>query len=80
MFARSRTVDQVKEVIQRGTIFTQYPEERPYPSELRLGFPDGDALHVVFAYNIGTQTGYVVTAYLPNPKLWSDDFTARRST
>ncbi len=79
MFTRSITVDQVKGVIEEGQIIAKYPDDRPYPSELRLGFAGGDAIHVVFAYNVEAQTGYVVTAYLPDPKLWSDNFTARRS-
>jgi len=37
-------------------------------------------LHVVLAYNQATRTGYVVTAYVPDPKLWSKDFKTRRKS
>lgn len=79
MFARTITADQVQAVIDGGESIASYPEDRPYPSELLLGFPEGRALHVLLAYNEENRTGYVVTAYVPEPDLWTADFKRRRA-
>ena len=42
----------------------------------RLG--KGDRNNVVFSYDESTDTGYVVTAYIPDPNLWQDGFRIRR--
>ncbi|BAZ10547.1 hypothetical protein NIES4071_23700 [Calothrix sp. NIES-4071] len=33
---------------------------------------------LVFSYDESTDTGYVVTAYVPDLNVWSDDFRVRR--
>ena len=78
MFARSIAVDDVRSVIDEGEAIAPYPDDRPHPSELRLGFPGGRALHVVFAYDEASSIGYVVTTYVPDSKLWSKDFKTRK--
>ncbi len=77
MFARSIAVDDVRAVIDEGEAIASYPDDRPQPSELLLGFPSGRALHVVLAYDEASSIGYVVTTYVPDPKLWSKDFKTR---
>lgn len=78
MFARVITADDVRGVVEEGEVITSYPDDRPYPSELLLGHRAGRALHVVLAYNADARTAYVVTAYVPDPKLWTEDFKTRR--
>ena len=78
MFARSIAVDDVRAVIDEGETIASYPADRPHPSELRLGFPGGRALHVVLAYDEASSIGYVVTTYIPDPELWSEDFKTRK--
>ena len=78
MFARTITTDDIRAVIDEGEVIASYPDDKPYPSELLLGFAGGRALHVVLAYNKGMRTGYVVTAYVPEAKLWSQDHKTRR--
>lgn len=78
MFARAITSEDVKAVLAEGEVIASYPDDRPYPSELLLGSPAGRPLHVVLAYNEATRTGYVVTAYAPDPRLWTEDFKTRR--
>jgi len=79
MFARNIAVDAVKAVIDKGDVIASYPDDRPYPSELRVGFPSGSALHVVLAYDETSSIGYVVTTYVPDPRLWSEDFKTRKT-
>lgn len=78
MFARSIATDDIRVVIDEGKVIASYPDDRPYPSELLLGFPAGRPLHVVLAYNEVARTAYVLTAYVPDPKLWSEDYKTRR--
>jgi len=78
MFARSITTQDIRTVIDDGEVIASYPDDRPYPSEMLLGFSGGRALHVVLAYNEAIRSGYVVTAYVPDTKLWSEDYKTRR--
>ncbi len=80
MFARSISPDDLRTVVETGEAIATYPDDNPYPSELLLGFPGGRALHVVLAFNEATRTGYVITTYDPDMRIWSDDFKARRTT
>ncbi|WP_414576423.1 DUF4258 domain-containing protein [Anabaena sp. CCY 9402-a] len=50
----------------------------PFPSYLLFDFAAGKPIHVVFSYDESTDTGYVVTAYIPDPNIWSNDFKTRR--
>ena len=78
MFAREIRTEEIRFVIENGEAIEQYPEDRPYPSHLLLGMVQGRPIHVVLAYDPESQIGYVVTTYIPDPELWSDDFRSRR--
>ena len=78
MFARRISVDEVQEVAVKGETIAEYPEDTPYPSELLLGFLGGRPIHIVFAYDNVTGTGHVVTAYVPDARIWEPDFRTRR--
>jgi hypothetical protein len=78
MFARRIREDEVRTVIFEGEPIAQYPDDRPYPSLLLLGFSGGRPIHVVLGYNEPLETGFVVTAYVPSPDLWNEDFKTRR--
>ena len=56
----------------------EYPEDRPFPSCLMLGYPMGRPIHVVAALDPDTGTCHVITAYEPDPAIWQPDFRARR--
>ncbi len=79
MFARSISADDIRAVVDEGEVIASYADDKPYPSELLLGSPTGRPLHVVLAYNQDARTGYVLTAYVPDPKLWSGDHKTRRN-
>ncbi len=40
MFKRSITQAEVEAVIEQGTTIANYPDDKPYPSMLRLAFVD----------------------------------------
>jgi YgiT-type zinc finger domain-containing protein len=54
MFERGLSKDLVKSAIACGEIIVEYPDDRPYPSVLVLGFPNGIPVHAVIAEGPGT--------------------------
>jgi len=78
MFARSIDAASVRVVVETGDVIADYPDDKPYPSRLVLGFPKGVPLHVVVANDVARKTGYIVTVYVPDPALWEDDFQTRK--
>ena len=79
MFRRGLGKDDVIATIQSGEVIADYPDDRPYPSCLILGFVGDIPVHVVFALDEEQQVGIVVTAYVPDPDLWTGDFKFRRN-
>jgi hypothetical protein len=78
MFFRRISKNEVKQVITYGEIIEEKPDDSPFPSYLILDFVNVKPLHVVFSYDKVTDTGYVVTAYIPDSNLWTDNFRTRR--
>ncbi len=78
MFARGISPGDVRQVIDEGEIIAEYPNDRPFPSALKLGFVNGRAIHTVVGYDVASDTGHVITAYLPDPNLWHDDMKTRK--
>lgn len=66
------------EVIDHGEVIAEYPDDQPYPSFLLLDYVSGTPIHVVVARDPAKGRCFVVTAYNPDPVLWSDDFRTRR--
>lgn len=80
MFHRQIAKNDVIEVINNGQIIISYADDAPYPSYLMLGFINNKPIHVVFAADEENKTGIVVTAYIPDTQLWTEDFKSRRNT
>ena len=78
MFERGLTVPEISHVLENGEPIAEYPHDVPFASTLVLGYVGGSPLHVVVARDEHSGTCYVVTAYPPDPALWSDDFKTRR--
>ncbi len=55
-----------------------YPDDRPYPSRLILGFVGERPIHVVSADIDEDNTTVVITAYKPDPNLWEPGFERRK--
>jgi hypothetical protein len=78
MFLRRISKSEVQAVVAYGEVIEDRPDDTPFPSYLLLDLLAGRPIHVVFSYDESTDTGYVVTAYIPDPNLWQDDFRTRR--
>lgn len=78
MFQRKITKNDVRKVVNHGEVIFEYPDDKPFPSMLILGFIEKKPVHVVLAYDSIKEMGYVITAYEPDSKLWKEDFKRRR--
>jgi hypothetical protein len=68
---------EVRRVVRTGSIIEDYPDDPRGHSCLLLGYGHGRRpLHVVCAPK--TEYLAIITAYLPNPDVWTDDFQTRK--
>jgi hypothetical protein len=79
MFARAITVADVRAIVVHHDVIAEYPDDKPYPSVLLLGYAAGRPLHVVVAHESDTGRCIVVTAYEPKRDQWETGFKVRRS-
>ena len=78
IFERAIPSEVVVWVARHGGVICEYPDDLPHPSVLLLGFVEGRAIHVVLAQDKTTGICFVITAYEPDPLLWTDDYERRR--
>ena len=74
MFKRNISVDDIIAILEDGEIIMTYPDDKPYPSYLILGFRNKRPLHLVVAKYNQTDHCIMVTVYEPDKKSWSLDF------
>jgi hypothetical protein len=77
MFERQISVDDVRAVIGSGETIEDYPDDKPYPSRLVLGWRGACPVHVVVAHNLGDNELIVVTVHEPDSELWDHGFRRR---
>lgn len=63
-------------VIEKGEIIEDYEEDYPFPSCLILGESKDKKIHIVVSINEGMI--YLITAYIPDPLKWENDFKTRK--
>lgn len=78
MFQRQISKDDVRQVLEAGETIETYPQDRPYPSRLVLGWRQARPLHVVAADNTDNGETIVITTYEPDPEEWERDCKTRR--
>ena len=79
MFQRRISDTEIHEILDKGVIIEEYPDDTPFPSCLVSGKADHRPIHVVMAYNNVEREAIVITAYEPDPEVWSEDFSRRKS-
>jgi hypothetical protein len=77
MFKRNISVEEIEFIVRNGKIIKEYPEDKPFVSQLLIGFVNSRVLHVV-ASGDNIVNCYVITAYLPDINLWNSDFTSKK--
>ena len=74
MFERRLTEEDVAEVISSGEIIKEYPDDKPYPSQILLGTINNEPIHVVVAFDKNSESCYVITVYKPDEVIWDIHF------
>ncbi|HHT9120770.1 MAG TPA: DUF4258 domain-containing protein [Candidatus Hypogeohydataceae bacterium YC41] len=75
---REISQDIILEVVDKGEIIEDYPEDKPFPSCLILGWVQGRPYHVVIALDLEGFMAYIITAYEPSLDKFEPDFKSRR--
>lgn len=78
MFERGISRAFVKHALLMGEQIEDYPDDKPYPSALFLGYIDNKPLHVVAAYDSINEQCFIITAYEPDLEHFESDFKTRR--
>jgi hypothetical protein len=78
MNKRKISEEDVRWILEKGKAIRSYPNDRPYPSRLVLGYIGNRPIHVVAADDPSNDLTIVVTVYEPNPRIW--DFNFERKT
>jgi len=78
MFERRIQRENIIFTISNGEVIAEYPEEKPYPAFLILGFVNDQPLHVVIAFDQDKNKCYIITVYIPDKERWYEDFQKRR--
>lgn len=78
MFERRIGRDDVLAVVENGLAVEDYPDDKPYPSRLMLGFRGDRPIHVVAADNPDDGEIIIITAYEPDPNQWDARFLRRK--
>lgn len=74
---RMISTSEVRHVVENGELIEDYPEDTRGHSCLILGFGDeGHPIHVVCSLKEDYLA--IITAYLPDPNQWEDNFRKRK--
>jgi hypothetical protein len=77
LFQRGISPETISDLLLSGEVIARYPEDKPYPSVLLLGFAQLQPVHAVVARDPASGACYLVTVYRPDPLLWGPDFKTR---
>jgi len=77
MFKRNISVNDINVVIKSGEIIKSYPNDKPYPSFLMLGFIGSRPIHVVLSTD-RDENCYIITTYEPSLIIWNETFTIKK--
>lgn len=78
MFERGVSETDVRTILEDGEVIRDYPDDRPYPSRLILGWRGAHPLHVVAAEATAGEW-IVITVYEPTIDIWHTDFKTKRT-
>lgn len=78
MFQRGIQPADIEAVLSSGKVIQTYPEDKPFPSYLKVGNSSGRDIHVVAADDPLNRETVIITAYLPDPTVWKNVFERRK--
>ena len=68
MMKRGISTQIVKQVLLEGEMIEDYPDDKPFPTALFLGWLQGEPFHVVTALDSLSGYCFVITVYRPDFK------------
>lgn len=75
---RGISIEEIESVILTGDIIEDYPDDKPYPSCLILGYVrKNEPLYVLLAYE---ERVHIITAHWLDPDKWLNPKTRRERT
>jgi hypothetical protein len=77
MFERKITAKLARQALQTGETIEDYSDEMTHPSRLILDWQGKRPIHMVVSENAGQAV--VITAYVPQPDLWTKNFKKRKN-
>ncbi len=78
MFERDISESVIPEILKNNDVIESYPDDKPYPSFLVLGFDGSRPIHVVYAKD-EENNPIVITVYEPDLTKWENDFKTRKT-
>ena len=78
MMERGISREIVKQVLLTGEVIEDYPNDKPYPSALFLGWFEGEPFHIVASLDSIGDYSFVITAYKPDLEHFESDYKTRR--
>lgn len=75
MLERGITTDCIESIVHAGRVIETYPDDKPFASQLLLGYCDGLPIHMVLVKNLDICT--IITTYIPDALMWNEDFTKK---
>ncbi|MEI9478876.1 MAG: DUF4258 domain-containing protein [Deltaproteobacteria bacterium] len=78
MAKRGISTQTVKQVLLEGEIIEDYPDDRPFPTSLFLGWFQREPFHVVAALDSLCGYCFVITVYRPDLEHFEGDYKTRR--
>lgn len=79
MYRWGISAEDVRRVLGDGETIRDYPEDKPYPSRLVLGWYGARPIHIVAAEDSENMKTFVITVYEPDSERWEPDFRRKRS-
>lgn len=78
MHARKITIEEIRQLLLKGEVIENYPDDKPFPSRLVSGMVGSRPIHVVAAENNKMKETIIVSVYEPNIIKWDPYFKKRR--
>lgn len=78
MFQRRISEEEVTQVVVAGESIETYPDDKPFPSRLMLGWTGSRPVHVVVPENVEAQEAIIITVYQPDAEEWEAGFKRRK--
>jgi hypothetical protein len=79
MIQRSITLKEINDIIENMEMIKEYPEDKPFPSYLALGFTKKKRpLHMVFSIAEIEKIIFIISVYEPDMSKWEPDLKRRK--